>query len=172
MKRIILYVFACLCLFCSCERKETITDVYYVYNSSSQPVSLVFDVSMWWDTCSVKSTADYTLVEKNSKVEIPSGKTIRLHPILRTYDNPKTHQLDVTLFIGQAKLVCGTDTIVWKPAIKERPPRQDYCMFTDDAIWSIFNTTCWSSEQDTNLPYTYYHTFSITDSNLERDEAL
>ena len=159
----------CVCLFCSCEKKEVITDVYYVHNNSSMLVSLVFDVNMFWDTCSVKSTANYTQVEKNSHVEIPSGKAIRLHPILRTYDNPQTHQLNVTLFIGQAKLVCGTDTFVWKAAIKERPPREYYCMFTDETTWSIFNTTCWSTEQDTNLPSTYYHTFSITDSKIERN---
>ena len=125
---------------------------------------------MFWDTCSVKSTTDYTHVEKNSHVEIPSGKTIRLHPILRTYDNPETHQFDVALFIGrEVKLVCGTDTLVWTAAYKKRPPGGYYCMFTDDVTWSIFNTTCWSTEQDTNLPYTYYHTFSITDSNVERN---
>jgi len=169
MKRIVLYLFACVCFFCSCEKKETITDVYYVRNNSSKLVSLVFDVNMFWDTCSVKSTADYTQVESNSHVEIPSGKMIRLHPILRTYDNPETHQLDATFMGGEAKLGCGTDTIVWKAAIKKRPPMQEYCMFTDETTWSIFNTTCWSTEQDTNVPSTYYHTFSITDTNVERN---
>ena len=169
MKRIILYVFACVCLLCSCEKKEVITDVYYVHNNSSKLVSLVFDVNMFWDTCSVKSTADYTQAEKNSHVEIPSGKAIRLHPILRTYDNPQTHQLNVTFIGPEAKLVCGTDTLVWTAAYKKRSPGGYYCMFTDDVTWSIFNTTCWSTEQDTHLPSTYYHTFSITDSKIERN---
>ena len=161
--------FVCICFFSACNEKETITDVYYIHNGSSQIVVLDFETERFWDTCSVYSTTTYTHVEVGKQAEIPPGKTIRLHPIFRKYDNPKTHQLDATFVGWNVKFICGTDTLTWQAVYKQRPPGGYYCMFTDDYTWSIFNTTCWETEQDAMLPYTYYHTFSITDSHIERN---
>ena len=172
MKRSVFFAilaFACVCLLASCKKEETITDVYYVRNSSSLPVTLVFGGSIFWDTCSVYSTATYTHVAYDSQVEIPSGKTIRLHPVVRGYDNPKTHQLNATFIGNEVKLICVTGTFTWNAAYKKQPPGGYYCMFSDDTTWSFFNINSWSTAQDTSLPYTYYRTFSITDSNLERN---
>lgn len=172
-KRMLLCMFACACIFSSCVQKETITDVYYIHNDCSQSVVLDFYHLLFWDTCSIGDTATYTYVQFATRViEIPSGKTIRLHPICRTKDNPEAHQLNATVFGSKTILIYGTDTITWHSAWKNRLPSQVPCMFTDESVWSIFNTLSWQTQQDDKLPYTYYHTFSITETDIERNKAL
>lgn len=169
-KRIILCAIACACLFVSCTQKETIILTYYIRNDCSQSVMLDFGRALFWDTCSIGSNATYSYAWFGpEKMVIPSGQLIRLHPICRTASvHPEQPQLDATIFSSRAILISGKDTIIWIAAWENRPPDQIPCMFDNDTVWSIYNLSCWQTIQDEQLPYTYYHLFTITDDKIER----
>lgn len=173
-RRMLLCAFACACLLSSCTQKETITDVYYIHNECNQSIVIDFGHPLFWDTCSVGSTATYSYVQfETEQIDILPGQVIRLHPICRQEVNPSGHQLDATLVVGSnAKLILDGDTIEWHCAWKDRLPDKIPCMFSDDSTWSIFNVSCWQTIQDETLPYTFYHTFSISETDIERRKTL
>lgn len=174
-KRALFCALACIGLFVSCTQKETITDVYYIHNECDQ--SIVLEIyPRFWDTCSVYSIDTYSYVEfGGSEVTLLPGQTIRLHPICRKSENPNAvHQpnpLDGVIS-PRAKLIVGNDTIEWQSDMKVTPPLKTPCMFTNDTTWSIYNTTCWQTVPDAALPYTFYNTFSITETDIERSKTL
>ena len=165
--------FACVCLLISCTRGETVTDVYYIHNECNQPALIDFGRTIFWDTCTIGVTTTYSHV-RFEQIEILPNQMIRLHPICRSEEkNPSVHQLDATIIAGSdTKLIIDGDTIKWQCAWKDRLPFRDPCMFNDDSIWSIYNVSCWQTVQDELLPYTHYHTFSISEKDIERSKKL
>lgn len=170
-----LCAFICTCLLSSCvDKKEEFTDVYYIHNELEEPISLVLQMSVYWDTCSTYSIQNNTRVWfSKEEVVIPTHTTIRLHPISRRNILPEAHQPDIASLLGyRTKLIIGSDTIVFNSAVRQSPPAIFPAMFTDDSIFSIYNTMCWQTVQASDMPNTYYHTFSITTKNLEGREDL
>lgn len=165
----IILLLAILMLSNACTRKETITDVYYIHNDLDYDVMFDFSNQVLWDDCS-DTTLHYTRVNEGAKtIILPAHSTIRLHPICREYANPSSHQIAPYYIIGEHTLfVANTDTIRWQAAIRSTPPTYRLSMFTSDSVWSIYNTKNWQTVQDNIMPYTYYHTFSVTESDLER----
>ena len=159
--------------FSACVPKETITDVFYIHNDLDREVIFEFTNQVTWDDCS-DSTQTYTRVNEGQQtIVLPAQSTIRLHPICREYANPASHQIAPYYIIGErTQLFVDADTISWRAPLRSTPPTYRLSMFTSDTVWSIYNTQSWQTVQDNNLPYTYYHTFSVTESDLERRSAL
>lgn len=171
----LLMAFACVGCLAACEGpKETITDVYYIHNRCSQLITIDFGHPLFWDTCSAGSTATHCYVRYESEqVELPSGQIIRLHPVCRKAGDPLGHQPNALFVLGVSiQLITSDDTIQWYPAWKDRLPDEEPCMFDNDSVWSIYNVSNWQTIQDENLPYTYYHTFSVTEKDIEMNKAL
>ena len=163
--------FACMCLFVSCRKYETVTDTYYISNKTGNDVSLVLSRSVVWDTC-VSEDLHRVWFDSNT-LPIAAGKAVRLHPIIRTFTNQVGgHWWNVIPVIGSsARLIIGNDTIIWNAE------RQDnsYTMYASDTRWSIFNmedwvTVDWKSSNEHRLPDTYEHRFLITDEKIERSK--
>ena len=148
----------------ACQNEETITDIYYIQNGLEDSVVMNFSYSIFWDTCSMHSAEPYSYVRYESdKLTIPAHSTVRLHPIIRRLGNPTSHQLFPIEIIGpETKLIVRKDTITWHCDYRRQPPLMTYAMFTSDTIWSIYNTESWQTKQSEDLPYTYCHTFRIT----------
>ena len=158
-KRVLFCALACACLFISCRKGEKFTDVYYIHNDLDQSVSFLFAHPMVWDTC---ATDSFVRVWYNSeRAEIQAHKTIRLHPIDRDYTYPSAHAIEPGSLLGETtKMVVGADTIVWFSKYSR--------MFTDDSVWSVYNTLDWKTVKDQRQPNTYYSTFTITEQSVER----
>lgn len=169
-RRMLLLAFVCVCFCVSCKNKETITDVYYICNNVEDTVFLNFSHSIYWDTCSVYSTESYSYIRfANEELAIPARSMARLHPVIRTLRDPGALQLYPIEIIGtKTKLIISTDTISWYCAYRDVPPLRDPSMFTSDTIWSIYNTESWQTIQSEELPYTFYHTFLVTRTDVER----
>ena len=158
-------VYLCICLGClsSCvDKREIVTDIYYICNDLEQPIALEFSYPVPWDTC---LSGDFVRVMYDSICpNIPPHKSIRLHPIQREYKKPDNHQIAPGyIFGGITKLILNADTIVWK----SKYAKYGHMIFSD-SIWSIYNYQNWQIKQADNLPYTFYSTFSITPSDIER----
>lgn len=166
MKRIILYLFACACVFTACVSYETITDTFYVSNETGSEVSLVLSRSAVWDTC---ATTDLKRVWFDTNtITISAGKTVRLHPIRREFvsKNANTQWNIVNAVGATVRLVVGGDTISWHA---QKNGKRDV-MFVADTPWSIYNKECWDSSKDKDQPNTYHHRFVITSENIERSK--
>ena len=171
MKRIILYVFACVCLCVSCRRYEPVTDTYYISNKTGNEVCVVLQRSVVWDTCVTEGL--HRVWFDSNTLPIEAGKTVRLHPIKRTFTNQVGgHWWNVIPVIGHsAQLIAGADTIVWSAERQEN----SYSMYSSDTRWSIFNvenweTEDWKSSKEHKLPDMYDHTFIITTADIERSK--
>ena len=149
------------CILTSCVNKYTMfTDVYYVTNATDSTLRILTENSIVWDTC---ATNNLQHVWYNSGcVQIKPHKTIRLHPISREYKHMHAEdRMNIVTAIGKsAKLIIGTDTIQWSVT--------NPYMFTDTRTWSIYNTECWQTVEDKQVPYTFYHTFTISTDDIER----
>ena len=172
--QMLLLAFAGLFIFTSCEKKETITDVYFIHNDLEKPVSLEFIYPLIWDTCSAMNADSYSQVwYEEQTLVIPAHTTIRLHPVCRTYGNPLTHEIDpIPIIASTTKLILGEDTITWQAEEQKRLPMVVYCMFSSDEVWSIYNTESWQTIPDHVIPYVYYNTFSITQEAIEKSQVL
>lgn len=167
-KLIIFWGLLCLLVLTSCEKKVLITDVYYIRNESDQSVSFQGHY-MFWDTCLYGQSEEptETFFSENG-VDILAHQSVRLHPISRKDISPDSHQVDIIPIISsRTTLIVGTKSILWISKYRSEPPAMEPIMFTDDSIWSIYNTNCWKTESDSDKPYTYYHTFLITEQNIQ-----
>ena len=149
----------CACGLASCVNpKQTLTDEYLIFNDLDMPVTMQFSEPIAWDTC---PAGTFIRVMYDNAAELPAHKQIRLHPIVREYEDPAMHRVEAGYLLGEVtKLIVGTDTIVWESKYKR--------MFSSDSIWSIYNSDNWDIVKDPELPYTYYQTFRITQDQLER----
>lgn len=140
----------------------TFTDTYYVTNATENEISLITEHSIVWDTCSTENPQRAWF--DSTCVLVQAGKTVRLHPVTREFkDKHSEDRLNVTQLIGNlTQLVSDTDTIVWQVKYPH--------MFTNDSVWSIYNTTDWQTAKDSEMPYMYYHTFVITTEQIERSK--
>ena len=156
----IFYALTCLCFFASCANYVTYTDIYYIKNSTQQALTLQTDNAVVWDN---NSSDDFQQVWYDStSLSIAVNQTIRLHPIRRDFKLERAgDDMNVTNIVGQSvALIVGTDTIVWNA--------EKGHMFTNDTIWSFYNTQYWQTEKDSELPYTYHHIFVISLDKIER----
>ena len=159
-RRMVFYAIVCACTLSSCvDKRETITDEYFIHNDSESPVTLQFSQYVAWDTC---SDGTFIQVKYDHICEgLPAHKKIRLHPIVREYKMPSLHGIQAGYILGEVtKLIVHTDTVLWYSKYGK--------MFTNDSIWSIYNTNNWDIVKDQELPQTYYMTFTITEDQLER----
>lgn len=164
-KKTVLFLSICLYLFSSCtNEREVVTDIYFIHNDLEQPVTLVFSNPVPWDTC---LSGDFVRVMYDSICpNLPAQKTIRLHPVLRKYKKPENHDYQINpgyIFGGITKLIVNTDTIIWQSKYGKYGH-----MFSTDSIWSIYNYENWQTVQAEDMPYTFYSTFTITPSHVER----
>ena len=159
MKKIIVFLLSGVCLLTSCiDQYATFTDIYYIHNKTLSEIVLETNHDLVWDTC---GTSNPYRVSYNS-VRISPLQTIRIHPVVRSerYQSGESTP-NITPLIGtQNPLIYDSDTIEWEVDY----PR----MFTNDSVWSIYNTQYWQTVKDSDAPYTFYHTFVITTENMER----
>lgn len=151
----------CLCFLTACsEQSATYTDCYYISNETSGEICLVTECAVVWDTCA-PANIQRAWYSSNS-IRMSSGQTVRLHPIAREYKLATVgDKMNVVPCLGMStRLTIENDTVSWQT---ERP-----YMFYDDTVWSIYNTRDWTTEKDKEYPYTFHHTFVITQENIER----
>ena len=162
IKSLILLAMGTLCFTACTSPYVTFTDTYFITNSTANEISLLMEHSVVWDTCAGDNPQRAWL--DSTCVQIQAGKTIRVHPITREYkDKRGDYRLNVVPLIGSStQLVSGIDTIGWQV-------KNPY-MFTNDSVWSIYNTADWQTTEETDVPYTYYHTFVITAEQIERSK--
>ena len=164
-KRMLLCMFACACIWASCGNPYvTVTDSFFIANESDSTIQIVLNQSVVWDTCATCAVGDdLTRVWYNSNtMPIKAGGKVRLHPIRKEYtgDIPDRHWNVAPVIGSSTQLIAGMDTIVWQV-------KNPY-MFTSDSVWSIYNTEDWTSEKDSTILHSYYHTFVITTEKIER----
>lgn len=162
IKAIILLAMCTFCFTACTSHYVTYTDSYYVTNATESDISLMTECSIVWDTCSTDNPKRVWF--DSTCVVVRAGKTIRLHPVTREYKNNQAGDLlNVVPLIGKStQLISAADTIIW---LVKYP-----YMFTNDSVWSIYNTNDWQTTTDSILPYTYYHTFIINPKHIERSK--
>lgn len=170
-RRMLIFVSACMMALVSCNQKETYTEVYYIRNDLDRSIILDFHRQLFYDTCSVPSTDPLQRVCFESEAEIPSGGTIRLHPICRRELRPNDRRAyPLGCLASLVTLIDGNDTIFWRPDERLTYPGAIFCMFSSDSIYSPFNNLCWHAVEDANIPNTFYYTFPITQEDIERSK--